>query len=176
MSNRIDEGASSPGLWGVVLVPSCAIRRCGMCRGEVDVFRAFASVHEFDRWRNGLNASPALAEDVSLALRELGSERESFPSRLRVVLVALSLSPSVPPLRSLYPHDMARRTFYRLWSSSIAETPARFLMRVRTLHAIRLIAAEGVAPKRAAHIAGFSSVNHLYTILRKRSLEVARRC
>ena len=54
----------------------------------------------------------------------------------------------------------SRRSFYRMWNDVFDHPPSTFLRRVRSLHALRLLAL-GFSKKQAAMLAGYSSVDQM---------------
>lgn len=128
--------------------------------GDVDVV-AFRTLAELDRWREAANGDgDRLHEDIAAALLAAGHPLETLPEPLRAVIAALGEETTVPSLAELAARWPSRRSFYRVWSESIGETPSVFLRRVRGLHARRLIA-RGASRKEAAARAGFGSAGAL---------------
>ena len=121
---------------------------------------AFSSLIELDRWREAQVADETYGPDLIAALDEIGCPLATLPLRLRRQIEALAGETRVPPLSALTRAWPSRRSFYRMWSESIEETPSAFLRRLRTLHAKRLIAM-GRSKKEAAFHAGFSSVEQM---------------
>jgi hypothetical protein len=145
----------------IVIAPSDVAGRVARAIGDGFDVIAFRNVEELDRWRAEIAAlAGGVGADVIGALADIGCPLSTLPHRLRVALDAIGLFPSAPPLKLLEQQWPSRRSFYRMWNDTIPESPSAFLRRVRLHHAQRLIA-EGIVPKRAAIVAGFSSVDQM---------------
>jgi hypothetical protein len=127
---------------------------------------AFATLEELDLWREERLGDETFGPDVVAALGEIGCSLATLPKKLRVQLERVAEAMTVPPLRALEQQWPSRRSFYRIWSEQIPETPSAFLRRLRARHAERLIAM-GRTKKEAALLAGFSSVDQMRRNLRK---------
>ncbi|HWS72550.1 MAG TPA: helix-turn-helix domain-containing protein [Thermoanaerobaculia bacterium] len=146
----------------------CAEIAKAVGNGDVDVV-GFRSLAELDRWRaaHGNGHDERMHDDVIAALVAVGHPLETLPEPLRKVVVELGEGSTVPDLAELAARWPSRRSFYRVWSESIGETPSVFLRRVRALHAQRLIDG-GASRKEAASRSGFGSVGSLRRNLRGR--------
>jgi transcriptional regulator GlxA family with amidase domain len=140
-----------------------------IARHAVDVsVVAFRSLDELDRWRLAYASRNApIRGDVVDALREIGSEIEALSARLRPIFEEFCERSTVPALAEVEQSRLSRRSLYRIWTLELREGPSRFLRRVRVLHAERLMR-DGVAPKEAAMLAGFGSVDHLRRLRARR--------
>lgn len=120
--------------------------------------RTFNSLHEFDQWRRqALSAPFTVAAVIAEALAAIDADVRQFDPEVRTALTRLGECFSVPNLKWLLLNaDMPRRTFYRRWNADIPEYPHRFLLRLRVLHADRLID-RGSTAKQASAAAGFKS-------------------
>jgi hypothetical protein len=154
----------------IVGAPELARR---LARGGRERIVAFSSLEELDRWREGLHGNgtghgddETFGPDVVAALEEIGCQLATIPPRLRQQLEAISRDTTVPPMRTLESKWPSRRSFYRLWSECIPETPSAFLRRLRARHAERLIAL-GRSKKEAALLAGYSSVDQMRRNIRR---------
>lgn len=136
--------------------------------GDVDVI-AFRTLGELDRWRDahGNGHDERMHDDVVAALCAVGHPLDTLPEPLRSVVAAIGEETTVPGLAQLAARWPSRRSFYRVWSESIGETPSVFLRRVRTLHAQRLIDG-GASRKEAANRSGFGTVGALRRNLHRR--------
>jgi AraC-like DNA-binding protein len=122
---------------------------------------AFQSLEELDRWRAERVARPGtLLGDLNSVLNDLGLHLLALPKKLRTALEAIASGETILTTRDLEMHWPSRRSFYRMWSESIAEPPSSFLRLVRAAHAERLLAS-GCPSKEAAALAGFSSVDRM---------------
>ena len=129
-------------------------------RAEVDAVH-FRTLEELDRWREQReDADEAIGSDMIAALDELGMAIDGVPPKLRTLLDAIATETHVPTLRDLEYRWTSRRSFYRLWNEAFDEPPSMFLRRVRSLHALRLLAL-GFTKKEAALLAGYSSVDQM---------------
>jgi hypothetical protein len=129
-------------------------------RAEVDAVH-FRTLEELDRWREQRqDADEAIGADMIAALDELGMAIDELPPKLRTLLEAIATETHVPTLRDLEHRWTSRRSFYRLWNEAFDEPPSMFLRRVRSLHALRLLAL-GFTKKEAALLAGYSSVDQM---------------
>lgn len=128
---------------------------------------AFTSLDEFDAWAevHGQEAS-TIRRHVAAALEQIGCVPGALPRRLRLLVESIGDRPRTPRLRDLEHQWPSRRSFYRNWGAEISEPPSTFLRRVRNLHARRLLA-EGLTKKRAAEVAGFTSVDQMQRHLRR---------
>jgi Helix-turn-helix domain len=126
------------------------------CRNIV----AFASLGELDRWRETQVSDETFSADLIAELDNIGCPLTTLPRKLRLQLEALASQTEVPPMGALAREWPSRRSFYRVWSESINETPSAFLRRLRMRHAKRLIEM-GRSKKEAAFQAGFSSVEQM---------------
>jgi len=121
----------------------------------------FRTLEDLDRWRaQRRDADEAIGPDMIAALDELGMALDGVPAKLRALLEAIATQTHVPTLRDLEHRWTSRRSFYRLWSEAFDEPPSTFLRRVRSLHALRLLAL-GFTKKEAALLAGYSSVDQM---------------
>ena len=127
---------------------------------------AFSSLEELDEWRESQHDDETFRPDVVAALEEIGCRLSALPVRLRQQLAAVGEKTKVPAMRVLESKWPSRRSFYRMWNESIAETPSAFLRRLRARHAERLIGL-GRSKKEAAHLAGYSSVDQMRRNIRK---------
>lgn len=144
----------------IIVVASPEVSRRIACDPAVRVV-TFGSLEELDRWRAQRVARPGtLLGDVNTVLSELGVNLLALPRKLRTALEAIAGGEMIPGTRELELHWPSRRSFYRMWSESIAEPPSSFLRLVRAVHAQRLLVA-GCPPKEAAALAGFSSVDRM---------------
>lgn len=136
--------------------------------GDVDVV-AFRNLAELDRWREatGDGHDERMHENVVAALTAVGHPLETLPEGVRRMVAAIGEGTTVPDLAQLAARWPSRRSFYRVWSESIGETPSVFLRRVRTLHARRLIDG-GASRKEAASRSGFGSVGAMRRNLDRR--------
>jgi transcriptional regulator GlxA family with amidase domain len=122
----------------------------------------FATLEQFDRWRAGAFEQPlTIQREVVKALRQIDCQKYMLSGALRRIFEWLALRSVAPGVSDLEAQFPSRRTFYRVWSESIPEPPAAFLLRVRLLHARRLIDRSAMSQKEAALGAGFSSVHQL---------------
>ena len=130
---------------------------------------AFSSVDEFERWRvDHCDADRTLRTDVEQALHELQCAIDRLPAKLRRVLESLEHRTDVPALLEMTDWWPSRRSFYRTWSAHFECPPSRFLGRIRTLHAARLLQT-GLPAKEVAYKAGFSSVDQMRRHVGRRS-------
>nr|MDQ3280678.1 hypothetical protein [Acidobacteriota bacterium] len=111
-----------------------------------------------DLWRARRDERHGLARFVEEALAELGVTVIATP--LAAALAAIATAPMVPHLKCVVAACSSRRTFFRLWSASIPQPPARFLRRVRCLHALSLVA-DGLSHDDAARLSGFRTASEL---------------
>lgn len=118
----------------------------------------FASIREMDLWRSRFAEQTGLAPFVEEALAELGVTVVAAP--LAAALATVAQAPVVPHLKRIVAACSSRRTFFRLWSAAIPESPSRFLRRVRVLHARSLVAG-GLSDDDAARMAGFRDADEL---------------
>jgi AraC-like DNA-binding protein len=122
---------------------------------------AFRSFEDLDRWREQQRcADDTVGPDLNTALQELETSLDELPLKLRVFLKEIAVEKNVPALRDLEHRWSSRRSFYRMWNESFDEPPSTFLRRVRSLHAVRLLAL-GFSKKEAALLAGYSSVDQM---------------
>jgi AraC-like DNA-binding protein len=131
-----------------------------LVRGRGENVLAFSSLIELDRWRDGQVADETFGPDLIAALDEIGCPLAALPRRLRCQLEALASRTEVPPMSVLAREWPSRRSFYRIWSECIADTPSALLRRLRARHAQRLMEM-GRSKKEAAYRAGFSSVDQM---------------
>jgi hypothetical protein len=127
---------------------------------------AFSSLAELDRWRESQVADETFGPDLIAELDDVECPLTTLPRKLRLQLQAIASHTEVPPMSALAREWPSRRSFYRVWSESIHETPSAFLRRLRTRHARRLIEM-GRSKKEAAFQAGFSSVEQMRRNLQK---------
>ncbi len=154
----------------IVVAPAEVSDKIARHAADVSVV-AFRSLDELDRWRlASASRSASIRGDVVDALREIGSGIEALSARLRTIFEEFSERSAVPAVAEFEQSWLSRRSLYRIWRHELREGPSRFLRRVRVLHAERLMR-DGVAPKEAAMLAGFGSVDHLRR-LRARRREV----
>jgi len=122
---------------------------------------AFRNFEDLDRWREQQRcADDTVGPDLNAALQEVGTSLDELPVKLRVFLQEIAVEKNVPALRDLEHRWSSRRSFYRMWNESFDEPPSTFLRRVRSLHAVRLLA-RGFSKKEAALLAGYSSVDQM---------------
>ena len=120
--------------------------------------RIFCDLAAYDRWRHDEEKHcETIEREVRWTLTELAVEPRFFRHELRNVIELLCTKPRVPRLEDLFVACGSERTLYRIWNPAIPATPARFLGRVRVLHAIRLQENHSYSAKRAAFEAGFSN-------------------
>lgn len=129
---------------------------------------SFENLEELDRWRlrQGTRSGETIGPDLATALTEAACTYGALPSQLRAVFDALSMKTTTPTVQDIQEHWPSRRSLYRVWRAAIPMPPSAFLRRVRILHAARLLAI-GLAPKEAAHAAGFSSADRMRRVQRK---------
>jgi AraC-like DNA-binding protein len=128
----------------------------------------FATVDEFDRWREWQTSTRAtIRAEIVQALREIGVNFEQLPARLLSIFEIFARYRVVPAVADLERHSPSRRSLYRIWARQLRETPSRFLRRVRLLHAERLINS-GASSKEAALRAGFGSVDRMRRLIAER--------
>jgi len=122
---------------------------------------AFESLDELDRWRERRrDSADTIRQDVNAVLAELCVRADAMPERLRAMIEAISIEAHVPELRDLERSWSSRRSFYRMWHEVFDQPPSTFLRRVRSHHAMRLLAG-GSTKKEAALLAGYSSVDQM---------------
>jgi len=122
---------------------------------------SFESLDELDRWRERRReSSDTIRQDVEAVLDDLCIAAETMPVRLRTMIEAISIEKHVPELRDLERSWSSRRSFYRMWHEAFDQPPSTFLRRVRSHHALRLLAG-GCSKKEAALLAGYSSVDQM---------------
>lgn len=146
----------------IIVAPADADVRLVRDGDSADVM-AFSSSEEFDAWTR---THETIRADVQQALADLGCA--VLPASLATVIEALCDCVRVPELSILEKSAPSRRSFYRVWSANVRETPSAFLRRVRTAHARRLLAS-GMSRKEAALVSGFSSVDQMRRHVGKKS-------
>lgn len=119
--------------------------------------RWFTTIEAFDRWRQGGPIERTLQPAIAEALRQIGCLEP--PAALKGVLAWLAERRRVPHLKEIADQCSSRRTFFRAWRT-MPETPARFLQRVRAIHAKSLLSA-GYESSDAASLAGYPSVESM---------------
>ncbi len=145
----------------IVVAPPEVSGRFVRTVGDVVEVVAFSTLDELDRWRAGHLARPeTIQADLMAALGELMCDVERLSRKLRMVLESMAHRATTPTVREMEKLWPSRRSFYRIWGDEIGEPPSGFLRRVRALHAHRLIG-QGLTPKEAALVAGFSSVDRM---------------
>ena len=121
----------------------------------------FRTLEDLDLWREQQrNADDTIRPDLMAALEELGIAMSSVPKKLRILLESMAVEKHVPTLGDLEHRWSSRRSFYRMWNDVVDDPPWTFLRRVRSLHALRLLAL-GFSKKQAAMLAGYSSVEQM---------------
>ena len=121
----------------------------------------FRTLEDLDRWRERQrDADDTIRPDLIAALEELGVAMSSVPKKLRILLESIAVEKHVPTLGDLEHRWSSRRSFYRMWNDVFDHPPSTFLRRVRSLHALRLLAL-GFSKKQAAMLAGYISVDQM---------------
>ncbi|HVT45945.1 MAG TPA: hypothetical protein VMT00_16330 [Thermoanaerobaculia bacterium] len=129
--------------------------------GEQYELLVFNSLDELAMWSSGLAPNElSLHREIGQALAECGVTLDTVSDPLRKLLLGLAQHTHVPSLDEWIGGKKLRRSFYRLWSAEILQRPSCFLVRVRVLHAVRLMTA-GQSTSQAAAQAGFSSAHQL---------------
>src|SRR5207253_8153431 len=105
----------------------CAVIARAVGDGDVDVV-GFRTLADLDRWRasNGNGHDERMHDDVHAALLAVGHPLETLPEPLRTIVAELGDATTVPDLAELAARWPSRRSFYRVWSESIGETPSVF--------------------------------------------------
>jgi len=126
----------------------------------------FVSTDAYERWR--ATKHRGVSESIRSSVLSLVNEvaRGAVPDDMRTLLAWLADRPSAPTACELASTWSSRRSFFRAWASTFTCSPAKFLSRVRAMHA-RALLLRGVSVHEAAKRSGVHSANELYRLLRR---------